>query len=101
MTRRSFRTALVTLGLATLAACVVNLSFDMDKLLAVQGDANTTTVNQTQIVKLSDYPDFVSHKNSIKSLDLESADVTVKTINTPNKAHTVTGTVKLRQNCAD
>lgn len=101
MTRRTFRIALVTLGLCTLAACIVNLSFDMQKTIAVQSQAGVASVSQSQLVNLSDYSEINDHKDSIKSLDLDSADVTVATVNPANKATTVTGTVKLRKVLTD
>ena len=101
MSRRAVRNTLLTLGLCTLAACVVNIAIDMQKNLVVQTDSVTTSVNQTQAINLNDYPDFVNHKSNVKSLDLDSADVTVATIDPSNHATKVSGTVVLRQNCSD
>lgn len=101
MTRRAFRISAATLGLCTLAACVVNIAIDMQKTIAVVTDSTTTTINQTQAINLNDYPDYANHKGSIKSLDLDSADVTVATIDPSNKATKVSGSLKLRQSCAD
>jgi hypothetical protein len=94
---RRFRLALVTVGLCALAACVLNLSFDMDKTLVVQSQAGVTTIAQSQQVALSDYPDFVAHKDNVQSLDLDSADITVTAIDPTNKATVVNGTVVLQQ----
>ncbi len=101
MNRRASLLAMATLGLCSLAACVVNIAIDMQKTLVVQTDSSTTSVNQTQTINLNDYPDFVNHKGSIKSLDLDSADVTVASIDPSNHATKVSGTVTLRQNCSD
>jgi hypothetical protein len=101
MNRRALRTALVTLGLCTLAACIVNLSFDMPKTFTVQSAASVTTVSQTQHVSLSDYKEINDHKNNIKSLDLDSADVTVTKVYSDNAATVVNGTVTLKKNAAD
>ena len=104
MTRRNAtRTTLVTLGLATLAACIVNLSFAMDKPgVVLQSQQGTTAVTQQAIlVDLADYPDVTAHKDSIKSLDLDYVDVTVTGVAGDNTAHSVTGTVTLRKNLAD
>jgi len=101
MTRRSLRTALVMLGLCTLAACIVNLSFDMQKVVAVQSQPGVSSVSQSQLVNLSDYQEINDHKSSIKSLDLDSADVVVASLNADNKATTVTGTLKLRKSLSD
>jgi hypothetical protein len=99
MTRRAPRLVLLTLAVCAIAACVVNISFDMQKNLVVQTDNVTTSVNQTQAINLNDYPDFKNHKGNVKSLDLDSADVTVATIDPSNHATKVSGTVKLRQSC--
>jgi hypothetical protein len=101
MTRRASRIAVSTLSLCMLAACVVNIAIDMQRPVQVVTDSVTTAVNQTQPINLNDYPDFVSHKGNVKSLDLDSADVTVTTIDPSNHATKVSGTVKLRQNCSD
>ena len=95
MTRRAYRIALV-LGTCTLAACVVNIAIDMQKDLTVQTTGSALTVNNTQAINLNDYPDFTAHKGNIKSLDLDSADVTVKTVNAGNAATKVSGSVTLR-----
>ncbi len=101
MNRRIFnRTALLTLGLATLAACVVNLSFDMKKQLAVQANA-TSGFSQTVTVTLSDYKEITDHKDNIKSFDLDSVDVTVSAVNPANTAKHVSGTLVLRSNPTD
>ncbi len=105
MTRRTAtRTALVTLGLLTLAACVVNLSFSMDKAnVALKSDAGATTLTQQSIlVSLGDYKEITDHKDNIKSLDLDYLDITVTSVDTPtNTASTVSGTVSLRKAFTD
>lgn len=103
MNRTATRIALVTLGLATLAACIVNLSFAMDKPgVVLQTAGGSTTVNQqTTQVDLADYPDITSHKNSIKSLDLDYLDVTITAVGADNTATTVTGDIKLRKSLTD
>lgn len=99
MNRRALRTALVTLGLCTMAACIVNLSFDMPQTFTVQ--TGVTSLSQTQHVVLSNYSEINDHKNSIKSLDLDSADVTVTKVYSDNAATLVTGSVQLKKNAAD
>src|SRR5438874_131592 len=83
MTRRiATRTTLVTLGLATLAACIVNLSFAMDKpMVAIKSDAGTTNIGEHKIlVDLGEYPEITEHKGNIKSLDLDFVDVTITSV---------------------
>ena len=93
------RTMIALLALAPLAACVVNLSFDMEKqfeLTSTQAGA----ITQTQTVNLADYKAIADHKSNIKSLDLDSVDLTVTTVNSGNTATAVTGTLVLRASTA-
>jgi len=102
MNRRAIRISLVTLGLCTLAACIVNLSFDMPQTLTVSSVGSTAmSVSQTRTVTLSNYSEINDHKSQIKSLDLDSADVTVAKVYTDNAATIVNGTVKLRKDASD
>ena len=104
MTRRiATRTTLVTLGLATLAACIVNLSFAMDKpQVALKSNAGTTKIaEQTILVDLGEYKEITEHKHNIKSLDLDFVDVTITAVGSGNTAATVTGNVTLRKNLMD
>ena len=104
MTRRSAtRTALVTSGLLTLAACVVNLSFAMDKPgIVLQTPAGATALKeQTFLVDLSQYSEVQDHKDNIKSLDLDYVDITVTGVDAANTAGSVSGTVTLRKSATD
>jgi hypothetical protein len=105
MTRRTAtRTALVTLGLLTLAACVVNLSFSMDKAnVALKSNPGQTTLTQQAIpVNLGDYKEITDHQANIKSLDLDYLEITVTAVDTAtNTASTVSGTVTLRKTLSD
>lgn len=103
MNRNATRTALVTLGLATLAACIVNLSFAMDKPnIALKTDPGVQTIPEQKIlVSLGDYKEITDHKDSIKSLDLDYIDITITAVGQANTAHTVSGTVTLRKNATD
>ena len=96
------RTVLVTLGLLTLAACVVNLSFAMEKHgVVLQSDPNMTTLTQQSIpVDLAQYKEITDHKSAIKSFDLDYVEVLI-TGNDATTANTVTGTVSLRKNPTD
>jgi hypothetical protein len=101
MNRRALRTALATSGLCTLAACIVNLSFDMPQTFTVLTASGVTSLSQTQHVVLSSYKEINDHKNNIKSLDLDSADVTVTKVYGDNAATFVNGSVQLKKNAAD
>src|SRR5471030_1527623 len=96
MTRRNL---IAALGLIPLAACVVNLSFDMNKQFPINSTASGS-ISQTQTVTLSDYSAINDHKGNIKSLDLDSADVTVTTVNAGTTATKVSGTLSLRASTA-
>jgi len=103
MKRNATRTTLVTLGLASLAACIVNLSFSMDKpSVALKSDPGTTNISQQAIlVDLGDYKEITDHKDNIKSLDLDYVDITITAIGPANTAHSVSGKVTLRKNLTD
>jgi hypothetical protein len=103
MNRRSAtRITLVTLGLA-LAACVVNLSFTMDKpSVQLKSTAGQTSIQQQAIpVTLSDYKEITDHKDNIKSFDLDYVDITITAVASDNTANTVTGSVALRKVLTD
>src|SRR5438552_3864462 len=99
--RTATRTIIVTLGLLTLAACVVNLSFDMKKTVQVQTNAGATNYSQNVLVQLSDYKEIVDHQKDIKSFDLDSVDATVTAIGANNHATKVSGTLVLRKLLTD
>jgi hypothetical protein len=101
--RTATRTTLVTLGLATLAACIVNLSFAMDKPgVVLKSDAGLKTITEQKIlVDLGEYKEITDHKDNIKSLDLDYVDITITAVGSGNTAGTVTGTVTLRKNLGD
>ena len=103
MTRRSVvRSAVAIASLALLSACIVNLSFEMKKSFALQSDPTVpTSVAQTQLVDLSQYPEIAAHKDQIKSLDLDYADATVTAVGARNTATKVSGSLKLRLSLAD
>ena len=101
--RTATRTVLVTLGLLTLVACVVNLSFVMDKPgIVLKSNPGTTAVSQQNIlVNLADYKEVTDHKDNIKSFDLDYVDITLTAKDASNTANTVTGTVSLRKTLTD
>jgi hypothetical protein len=95
------RLALAAVCVAALAACVVNLSFDMDQSgLALQSPGAGSTMQST-LVDLGSNSDVRAHQRDIRSLDLESADVTITGINSANLAQTLSATLSLRKDLAD
>jgi hypothetical protein len=90
----SARLALLGLGLATVAACVVNISFDMPQ--DVQLDATGTTVNGVFAFDLGTIQVVQQHKADVQTLSLNSVDATVTAIGSANKATSVTGKLALR-----
>ena len=104
MTRRT-RLTLVTLGLAALAACVVNLSFAMDKpglvLKSQPGHLSISQQDGGTLVNLADYKEITDHKDNIKSFDLDYVDVTITSVDSSNTAGSVTGSISLRRTLTD
>ena len=95
------RLALAAVCLAALAACVVNLSFDLDQpgvplVTATAGAASTST-----LIDLGNSNDIRTHRNDIRSLDLESLDVTITEVKQDNLAHNLSGTLTLRRDLGD
>ena len=95
------RLALAGVCLAALAACVVNLSFDLDQpgvplVTAAAGAASTST-----LIDLGNSNDIRTHRNDIRSLDLESVDVTITEVKSDNQAANLSGTLTLRKDLGD
>src|SRR5438105_2658836 len=95
------RLALAGVCLAALAACVVNLSFDMDQpgvqlMTTGAGAASTFT-----LVDLGNSNDIRTHRNDIRSLDLESVDVTITEVKPGNQAQNLSGALTLRKDLGD
>ena len=95
------RVALAAAWLGALAACVVNLSFDMDQPGIPLQTTGAGPVSQNVAIDLTSYGDVRDHQNDIRSLDLDSVDVTITSVNPGNLAQTVSATLTLRKNLAD
>ncbi len=80
---------------AGLAACVVNLSFDMRKSLQVASGAGRV-VDQTVNVDLYQYQEVQQHKDSIQSISLESADARIGAVRKGGDSVHLTGKLSLR-----
>jgi hypothetical protein len=93
--RLATRTLLGTAALLALGACIVNLSFEMKKSLAVQSQG-AGAVSQSVLVDLSQYKEITDHKDQIRSLDLDYADVTITRVNGGGGTH-LSGSLKLRK----
>jgi len=96
--RASARLALVAIALA---ACVVNLSFDMDQSGLDILAPSSGSLSQTVLVDLGSYNDVRAHQKDIKSLDLEYVDVTITDKRPANAATTLSLTVSLRKSLTD
>ena len=96
--RNARRLALV---LIALAACVVNLSFDLRQ----QGIALVTpaagSASQSIPFDLGTSQDIRAHQKDIRSLDLDSVDVTITDIKADNAATSLSLSVALRKNLDD
>ena len=101
MARRTARRLAPAIACAALVACVVNLNFDMDQ----QGLALTTpgqgAVLANVEVDLTKYPDIASHRGDIRSLDLDSVDVTITDVKPDNQAKTLSLSLAVRKNLDD
>ncbi|HZX95418.1 MAG TPA: hypothetical protein VFE90_12935 [Myxococcales bacterium] len=95
------RLALGLAFVAGLSACIVNLSFDMDQRdVAVQAPV-AGSASQSILVDLGKYKEITDHKDSIRSLDLDYADITVTKVNAGNQATKLNGTFSLRKGLLD
>ena len=96
--RASARLALVAIALA---ACVVNLSFDMDQSgLDIQAPS-AGSLSKSVLVDLGNYNDVRAHQKDIKSLDLEYLEVSITDVRPTNAATTMSLTVSLRRSLTD
>ncbi len=96
--RNARRLALVAIALA---ACVVNLSFDMEQSGLVLTSPAQMAVSTTAAVDLGSYQDVRAHQKDIKSLDLDSVDVTISDIKTDNLAQHMSLKLSLRKGLSD
>src|SRR5947209_5470523 len=97
MHRQTTRLALASAGLLALAACVVNLTFNVDRDIVI--DATGSSIPETVIaIDLNQYAEVQQHKANVQSLGFDYVDVKVASIASNNHATAVTGTVKLRAN---
>ena len=88
---RRFASAGALLGVA---ACTVNLGFDITKDAVVL--APGTTVATTLPIDLANSKEVQEHNSNVESLSLESLDLTVTAVESDNHATSVTGSVALR-----
>jgi hypothetical protein len=101
MVRRKARPLAIVLGCVALAACVVDVSFDMDQkgLALITPGAGVVAVSV--LVDLGTYNDVHSHRDDIRSLDLESIDVTITELKSDNAAKVLSGTLTMRKEYTD
>jgi hypothetical protein len=102
MSRRTARRlALAAVGLAALAACVVNLSFDMNQPGLALKSASAGAIAQSIQVDLNSYSDVKTHQKDIQSLDLEALDATITEVKPANQARTLSLALSLRKDIND
>jgi hypothetical protein len=92
---RSLRTTLGATLLLAVAACAVDIAFDMTKDFAVDS-AGAGSINSVVAVDLLQYKEVQDHKANVQALRLDSVDAKITTVATNNKATTVSGTMSLR-----
>jgi hypothetical protein len=94
MKSKSIRRYAAAVGLVGLAACSVNLAFDIAKdaeVVSAQSSIATAIP-----VDLSSSKEVQEHKGNIEALSLESVDLTVTAVESGNGATSVTGSLALR-----
>jgi hypothetical protein len=88
------RLALAVAGLLGLAACVVNLQFDVVQDLVV--DATGSSISTVVPVDLTQYKEVQDHKGNVQSFSLDSVDVKITAVGAANKATSITGALAVR-----
>jgi len=101
MVRRKARPLAIVLGCVALAACVVDVSFDMDQKGLALITPGAGVVSVSVLVDLGTYEDVRSHRGDIRSLDLESIDVTITELQADNAAKVLSGTLTMRKEYTD
>ena len=101
MGRRTVRRHAIALSCLALAACVVNLSFDLDQPGLVLQTSGPQTFTTNILVDLGNSSDIRAHQNEIRSLDLDSLDVTITAVNPNNLATNLTATLWLQRQQGD
>ncbi len=99
MGRRNARR--LALALVALAGCVVNLSFDLDQPGIALITPTSGSASQSLLVDLGNSQDVRAHQKDIRSLDLDSADVTMTEVKADNLATKLSLTLWLRKDFAD
>ena len=94
MKSNSARRYAAVLGLAGLAACSVNLAFDITKDAVV--DSPQSSIATVIPVDLSSSKEVQEHKGDVEALSLESVDLTVLSVEADNTATSVSGSLALR-----
>jgi hypothetical protein len=95
---KSSRRLLPLALLLGVAACVINLNFDIPRTLVVDAPLTSSSISQTFPVDLSQQSEVQQHKDSIDSLNLDSLDLVITNVDTTVNTVTSiqTGTVSLR-----
>jgi len=102
MARRNVRRlALAAVCTAALAACVVNLSFDLNPPPLALVTASAGAASQSTLVDLGESKDVQAHRNDIRSLDLDLLDVLVTEVKPDNQAQFLSGALTLRKDLGD
>lgn len=101
MARRKARPIALLIVCLALGACVVNLSFDMHQRGLQIVSPGAGAVSQSLMVDLGSYDEVRSHRNDIRSLDLESVDVTITEVKSDNLAKMLSLSLTLRKSLVD
>jgi hypothetical protein len=101
MLHRKARPLAIALACIALVACVVDLSFDMDQKGLALITPGAGVVSVSALVDLGSYDEIRSHRGDIRSLDLESVDVTITQVKPDNAAKTLSATLTVRKEYSD
>ncbi len=101
MGRRIARRLATAISCAAVVACVVNLNFDMDQQTLALSAPGQGSIAQSVQIDLGKYPEVASHRNDIRSLDLDSVDVTITDVKADNLAKSLTLTLAVRKDLSD
>lgn len=98
MPRRSKRFLLPLALVGLVAACVININFDVPQTVTVNTPlpASLLPYSQPLPIDLSQQSEVQQHKGSVDSLAIDSLDLAVLQLNTGNTVTSLSGTVAFR-----
>lgn len=98
MLRRPWRSLLPLTLLAAVAACVININFDVPQTVAVQAPLPKSALPYSQpiVIDLSQQSEVQQHKGSVDSLAIDSLDLAVLQPGSSNTVTSLSGSIAFR-----